>query len=329
MILREFASNQPYVLISVPLVVLGILMPSLWLPSIAIVQADFPVDSLFEVFYSSPKGAIIGAMLLITGGSFISNAVFNRHEFFNVPSYVPALMYAVIGGTMTLYQLSIPALVASIFVLLGLNKQMQIFRQTRVLSESFEAGFWYGMAAVCFPPFICLLAGAWIAILITRAFNWREHLLLLLSFSVPFIYWIVWKYWIDELNDLILFRKIVSYDGPELSFIKPWTDQLFLLTVAVAFVFAIPRYLFLKDRISNKAGSVKNIFFSIALSLIASFVMSYFLVSQWILLTTLVPVTFIVGYWFTNYRYSLVAPFVFYGLMLSCVLSVLFHYGVF
>ena len=327
MILREFASNQPYVLISVPLVVMGILMPSLWQTGLPVAQADFPIDSIFEFFYGSQKGAVIAAIILLIAGAFFSNAVFNRHEFFNVPSYVPALMYAFVGSTLSLYQLSIPALVASLFVLAGLNRQMQIFRQTRVLSECFESGFWYGMGAVCFPPFIFLFVGAWIALLITRAFNWREHLLLILSFSVPFIYWIVWKYWNDELNDLILFRKIITFDKPELFFIAAWPDRIFLLAIAVSFVFAIPRYLFLKDRISNKAGSVKNIFFSVALSLIASFVFGYFLISQWILLALLVPITFIAGYWFTNYRYSLFAPIVFYGLLVSGMISVFYHYS--
>lgn len=327
MILREFASNQPYVLISIPVVVAGILMPSIWQGGLYPVDADFPADALFAFFSRSPKGSVIVAMILLMAGSFLSNAVFNRHEFFNLPSFVPALLYATVGSTMSLYQLSIPALAAALFVLLGLNRQMQIFRQTRVLAECFEAGFWYGMAAVFFPPFIFLLAGGWIALVITRAFNWREHLLLILAFSVPFIYWIVWKYWNDELHDLVLFRKIVSYDGPELSFMSTWPAKIFLLSVAIAFVFAIPRYLFLKDRVSNKAGSVKNIFFTISLSIILSFVMGYFLVSQWVLLAVLIPVTFIAGYWFTNYRYSLIAPFVFYGLLISSVLSVIHFYG--
>jgi hypothetical protein len=58
-----------------------------------------------------------------------------------------------------------------------------------------------------------------------------------------------------------------------------------------------------------------------------SMVMGYFLVLKWLLLSMLLPLTFIIGYWFTNYRYSLAAPFVFYFLCVCSALVVLSYYG--
>lgn len=327
MILREYASNQPYVLISVPLLITGILMPSFWYSEIHLVNLAYPADSMLQVLYTSKIGTITAAMVLLLAGSFLSNAIFNRHEFFNIPSYVPALLYALVGSTLSVYQLSVPALLGALFLLLGVNRQLSIYRQTRVLTECFETGFWFGMASVIYPPFVCVIAASWISLLITRSFNWREHLLLLLAFCVPFVYWIVWKYWNNDLDNLVLLYRIASFDDPGSILSYAGYQQLLSLVLVVAFGFSLSGYVFMRDRSGNKSSSIKNSFFVLSLGLIASFLLIATFNNIWMFPTVLLPIVFICGYWFTNYRYSLPAPFVFYALVIVCILSVVSHYG--
>ncbi len=308
--------------------VLVLLMPSAWTVGLPIFNSNFPADDLFVWVYQNKVGTIALACALLISGAWLSNTIFNRHEFFNVPSYVLAIIYAGLGSAISLYQCSLPALIASLFILLGLNKQMQVFKQSKVLSEYFECGFWYGMAAIFFPPFVFLILGLWLTVLFMRSFKWREHILPIVAFSVPFIYWIVWKYWKDEMNDLVLFRSISSFDPIGLQMVVTWPQRIFFSLVAIAFVMALPRYLFLGDRASNKARGVKNIFSIMALSIVLAFVLGYLFFSKFILLALLIPLTFIIGYWFTNYRYSLAAPLMFYVLGTAMVLMALAHYGV-
>ncbi|MFM9985908.1 MAG: hypothetical protein ACKVOK_11790 [Flavobacteriales bacterium] len=328
MILRQFASNQPFVLGAAPAVVVAMLLPAAWTAGLPVYQAEFPADDLFGWIYQSKTATIAIAMILIIMGSLLSNSIFNKHEFYNVPSFVLSLVYAGIGSAMCLYQCSLPALLSALFILIGLDRQLRVFRQTRVLSEYFECGFWYGMAAMFFPPFLALAAGMWISILFTRAFSFRENILPLLAFSVPFLYWLVWKYWNNELNDLVLFRRIFSFDSESVIANLTWPEMTFFILAGVTFVMALPRYLFLADRSSNKARSVKTVFTIMAVSMILSFGLSYVLVQKMIVLTTLIPLTFIAGYWFTNYRYSLAAPLVFYLLAGAIVIMAMAHYGV-
>lgn len=326
MILRAFSSNQPYTLIAIPVTILLALMPSAWAGGLPLVQADFPADDLFFQIYRSKEMTVAVASALLIAGAFFCNAVFNKHEFYNIPVFVPALMYAMLGSVISVMQLSLPALLANIFVLAGLNRQLQVFRQTRVLAEYFECGFWYGMAAVFFPPYIMLAVGLWITTIITRAFSWREHVLPLLAFSVPFLYWVVWKYWNNELNDLILFRKVFSYDARLFFGQFNWTQTSFMIVALAAMGLGLPRYLFLADRASNKARSVKQVFIFMAVAMILAMILGYLLVLKWILLAMLLPLTFIAGYWFTNYRYSLIAPLVFYVLCVCSTLVILNFY---
>src|SRR6202008_4018704 len=94
--------------------------------------AGFPADDLFGGIYRSKVATIATACVLLIVGALLRNRIFNRHEFSNVPSFVLALVFAGIGSAMCLYQCSLPALLSSLFVLLGLNRQLQVFRQTRV-----------------------------------------------------------------------------------------------------------------------------------------------------------------------------------------------------
>lgn len=326
MILRSFASNQPYTLAVVPLTVGAALLPAIGLQGLPLINCGFPADDLLEWVYLSHNAVVWTTFALILGGAILANLVFNKHEFYNIPVYVPALLYGMFGTSLALIQLSIPALMANIFVLAGLNKHLRIFRQSRVLAEYFESGFWYGMAAVFFPPYLLLIAGLWITTLFMRTFHWREHLLPIISFCVPFIYWIVWKYWQNDLDDLVLFNKIFTYDASFFFNQFQKFNLLFLLIAGLTFIGALPRYTFLSDRASNKARSVKNIFLTMAISMILCMVAGYFLILKWILLAALLPLTFVIGHWFTNYRYSLIAPFVFYFICTCSTLVVLHFY---
>jgi hypothetical protein len=236
-------------------------------------------------------------------------------------------MYSLIATTMSLVQLSLPVLIANVFVLLGLNRHLKIFLQPRVLAEYFEAGFWYGMAAVFFPPFLLLAAGIWACTVITRAFHWREYVLPMMAFAVPFGYWISWLFFRDHLDQAILFRKVLSFDVYAYFSQWHWTTRAFVFLALAALVFALPRYLFLSDRSSNKSKGIRTVFMIMALSMAGAYFLAFALVLKWIVCALLLPVSFLLGYWFANYRVSLMAPFFFYGIAISSILCIIHVLG--
>ena len=319
MILRTYASNQPLSLVLLPLIAFAALLSVASAGLLVPYNADFPLDRLLWNWYGTPYALAFLSAFLILGAAYLSNVVFNRHEFFNVPVFVPALIYTLLATTLAVVQLSIPVLVANIFALLGLNSHLKIFHQPRVLAEYFECGFWYGLAAVCFPPYILLIAAVWVGTIVTRAFHWREYVLPLIAFGVPFAYWVSWLYFQDDMVGMVLFKKWISFDTQ--SFFGTWNRsiRLFALTTLLSLLFAIPRYLFLSERSSNKAKTIRTIFFIVALTLVGSYFIAFLLMWKWIVMALLLPVSFLLGYWFANYRVSLVAPFFFYLLLASSV----------
>jgi hypothetical protein len=323
MILRTYASNQPLSLVFIPITVVAVVFMAVLKGALIPVNVGFPADFMLKSVYNSPWSLGVLVAVLILAGSVMSNVVFNRHEFYNTPVFIPALMYAMMATTLSLIQLSVPLLFANVFALLGLNRHLKIFLQPRVLAEYFEAGFWYGMSAVFFPPFLILALGVWLCTIFTRAFQWREYVLPIMAFAVPFAYWVSWLFFRDDFDQLILFRKVLSFDAQAFFAQWHWTTKAFVFTALGSLIFALPRYLFLSDRSSNKSKGIRTIFMIMALMMVLAYFVAYALLFKWLIGTLLLPVAFLLGYWFANYRVSLVAPFFFYGLAVCSILSLL------
>jgi hypothetical protein len=171
MILRSFASNQPFVLLSLPIVVGAMVMPAAFAQPVAWMELPLPLEPTLGQWLAPIWIRAIVVTIAVLFGAWLANTVFNRSEFFNTPTYVIAFIYAFLGGVWSLHQCSPSVLIAGVLVLLGLDRQLRIFKQSRVLHLCFETGFWFGLAALFFPPFLTLLIGAWIALVFNRAFN--------------------------------------------------------------------------------------------------------------------------------------------------------------
>jgi hypothetical protein len=329
MILRQYSSNQPYLLASLPLVAGAMLLPQLSGAVEMPIKSGFPLDGALSVLYLSKYFLVFVTWLLVTAGAALSNFTFNRNEFHTAPTFLPGLIYAVVASSLSLVQLSVPALAANLAVLVGVNVLLPVYRQPRALAEYFSAGFWFGLAALAFPPYFSLIAALTVSIIITRAFNWREHLLSILGFGSPFLYWVCWKFWWNDMGNLILFHSTVTYDDVPLIGAEVWVQRVFLSLIVITFILALTRYLFVSDRVNNKVRIMKMVFFVVALALLSSHAVSVQLCTQWLVAPIVIPVTFLGGYWYTNYRYSLIAPFMFYALVVCALLVTFNHYHFF
>jgi hypothetical protein len=130
--------------------------------------------------------------------------------------------------------------------------------------------------------------------------------------------------WTDRFDDLILFKKTLSFNTPE--GMPDWTNNYigsFAIVTGSSFLLALRSFIFLSDRSSNQARNVKRIFLLIALFALASTGFSFVYVGQLYPEVIILPATFVIGNWFTNYRYSLLAPIMFYVLLTTAALLII------
>jgi hypothetical protein len=327
MVLRSFASNQPFVLIALPLIVGAVAVPAAFAAPMVSMDLPLPMEAGLNYWFAAAWLRTLVASVLVLLGAFLANAVFNRSEFFGTPTFVIALLYAFLGGVWTLHQCSLSVLMANVLVLLGLERQLKIFKQTRVLHLCFETGFWFGLAGLLYPPFLTLIVGAWIALIFNRAFSLREHLLLFIAGTMPFLYWFVYLFCIGKTSDFVLFRIAASFNAPHWTDTWAWPGINLAIVVAVAVVIGIPRYLAPADRAGNRTKMVKSTFLIMAIAQCATLMIGFLAYRVWMLPSMLVACAILLGYWFANYRYSLLAPFVFYTLLILGLISACQHYG--
>ncbi|MEZ4798750.1 MAG: hypothetical protein R2809_03010 [Flavobacteriales bacterium] len=329
MILKQFSSRQPLLLILVPVIVLGILIPLEFKGFLQYSTPDFPATKLLFLIHSIPWLSVSLTAIFIVSGALLGNIVFNRHEFNTAPSFVPALIYALTATVFSLTTVKLLLLFACIPIILGINRILDVFRHNKALAPYFNAGFWFGLAVLIYPPFLPILIGLWVCIASTRVFSWREFLLPLFAFASPFIYWWAFLYWNDQLDQLVLYKKIITFNptlGPDWS--NGWT-RAFDIVIGIIFVFSLRGFIFISDRSSNKARGVKRNFAILALTIISSVGLSIYFANEWAAEVILVPFMVIAGNWFTNYRMSLIAPFAFYALLITSALLVLHAYHIF
>ncbi len=327
MLLRQFSSRQPFLVIIGPVLSMFVLFPAYYFGLLHFSSTSFPLDQWLKGWEHIPWLLVTVASGLIFLGSLVINLIFNRHEFNLAPSYVPSFLYAILSTSLAMVEVSIPNLLANLFVIVGLNKQFEVWRQNRAIAEYFVASFCYGLAALAFPPFIWLSPGMALAVMNTRSFHWREHFLSIVAFVTPFVYWWSYLFFIDRLDTLILFRTVFSFNAPEG---PDWNNNYILffgIMIGLTFLFALRSFIFLSDRSSNRARSVKRIFLIMSIAMIGSGVFSYFILHEVTPGVILLPLGIVAGNWFTNYRYSLIAPFMFYGLILSCIALLLHIFG--
>ncbi len=323
MILRLFSSNQPLLLIAIPVVVAAGLSPALAGSFPVIYHTGYPGESWLYSLEQNPFIHWLSAIILISSGALTANKVFNRHEFHSSAVYVPGLIYALLGVLFCLHGISLSALLANVFVLGGIDQVLRIYRQHRALSEYFKAGIMMGLAALLFPPLLVLAAASWIAILYTRSFVWREYVVTLLAFSVPFIWWLGLRYIVGaEGPPILLFRTILINWYTEIGEMG-WWEKIALLLSVVSFLFGLPRFISPRSRLTNRARNIFTVFLLFGGSIVLAFMLHVIFTGEWNMIPLLVPFTFVLGLWYTNYRYSLMAPFVFYAWLLALILRII------
>jgi hypothetical protein len=99
---------------------------------------------------------------------------------------VIALIYAFLGGVWSLHQCSPSVLIANILVLIGLERQLRIFKANPGIAFVFRNGILVRSCSVVFSALFDANCWSLVALVFNRSFSLREHLLLHIAAAIPF-----------------------------------------------------------------------------------------------------------------------------------------------
>lgn len=203
--IKLFESNQPFVLILIPIMVLCHFTLDVFFPSFELLasgqenlwQLDF---NLLSTLYSR-----VGAFILISLNAILVNRVFNTHEFYERNTFLPSLIYLLL---VFLFPLSLRLqedLIAHTFFILCLSKLFDIKQNDDARKSTFLSGLFLGCAVTFLPIYIYFLIFIWMGTLSIRPFVLREFLLPLFGVILP-LGWVLFL-------DINFYMSFITFDS--------------------------------------------------------------------------------------------------------------------
>jgi len=245
MLVRFFRSQQPFLLIILPVLSVLLWVPAFLHPVALPIKHEMPFYDLIAMPLSAyPLAATILAFFLIVLQAFLFNYTIDKYEITGKSSYLPALLYVLFTSfSPSLLHLH-PVLFANIFIILALNRVLGTYRSTSALSACFDAGFLIGIASLFYFPAIIILFFVMVGIFILRPFSLREFTIIFLGFLLPYLYINTWYFvfgggleylWIDKVW-FPLINRDTTFNG---IIAQPYSELI--LFVAIAIVLSIGR----------------------------------------------------------------------------------------
>jgi len=195
MILRLYKSIQPFVLFLI--LFTGILY---WLKAIlSPEQVSFAFDTYTMPFYTPFSDFFHKWQLLsvITGFAMtlliaILMVRLNTTYFFiEQRSNLPALFFILCTGIFVPLQRLSPVLPAMVFLLIAIDRMFKTYKYSGTSFRYFDAGILIGLGCLFYIHLMFYLPVLWIGLIILRSFNWREWIVTIIGFLIPFIFTLV------------------------------------------------------------------------------------------------------------------------------------------
>ena len=204
MIIRLFKDSHPASYVIVPVFILAFLAVSWQGPGDYVVQNPMPLyDLVLGLVLSLPEwitGLIVYIILL--SQVFHLNSLIGKHEVFYKNSFLPALFFMMFLVMIPQFMTFHPVLIINSILLFILDKLFKIYKNPSPLTMAFDACFLIGLATLIYLPAISFFLLFVFSILILKTFSWRDWMVGLTGFLLPFFFAFVYYFWVDGLDEM-------------------------------------------------------------------------------------------------------------------------------
>jgi len=199
--IRFFKTNQPAAYIAVTLTGVALWSFSLLKPIPLDLPAGMPLyDLLLFPFANFKSLFIIFAFIMVLFQAFYLESIINSNDLRVKNSHLPSLFYLIIASSMPSFLTLNPVMLANLPLLFTVHLLFSSYRKDEAFSDVFDAGFLVAIASLIYFPAIVFLPMIWIALILLRPFIWREWVISLLGFLVPYIFALSYFFWFDRLG---------------------------------------------------------------------------------------------------------------------------------
>ena len=265
-------------------------------------------------------------LITILFGAFMINYLTIEQEMSSKTNYLPAFLYILFSFSATTKYTVEPILSANLFVLTALHYLMNSYRKDQALNDFFKAGLFFGIASFFCIHYIIIFPISFIALIILRAFNWREWVVLLIGIITPLYLYICINY-LTTNNPFIVFLMIREATSNMHSPVFSEYYFVFILISILSLTFAIIHYL--NKGFGGKVKTQKAKYIIIWMLFFCLFILFFEQMSDMILLPCIIPLSIILGDYFASLKQLKIANTLMFLLMCGFSIIYLHSLGIF
>lgn len=208
--IRFYKSPQPVTLFSIPLIIL-ILWAQAFPSMVPVVSPSSMLLWKMIAGWFSGWPNWLNFLLMVSLVSFTAvylNLVCNKHEVLYKASYLPAFVFALFISCRPEFLVFHPIHLVNLILIRVFDKSFSLFKTDSSISSIFDSCFLASLAALIYFPAIVILPVMIISISILRSMNFREWIIMLIGFILPFFFVSVWlfmkksaqEFWADYID---------------------------------------------------------------------------------------------------------------------------------
>ena len=217
----------------------------------------------------------VTVMVLVISQALHFNWILNKHEVLYKASWMPALAYLLISTILPPFFWFHPLIFANSILLFALDKLFYLYKNEHPLSYEFDSSFLLALAALFYFPLIVFILFYFVSILLLRPFSWRDWIVGVLGFALPFFFAFVYYFW---NNMLLSFYERVFISGIKKQidiqnvFLHGYTFTLLLVAIISALSINRLRVNFYKNVSKTRLNQQVTFFYMVcaALSILVS-----------------------------------------------------------
>ena len=298
MLLKAFKSNQPYSILLLPLITIGLWLNSflqpLAYPFFKGEESMILYQPIHLLLGNSPIVSTITALVFIILLAFLVLKLNQQYAFIRVRTFLPSYLFVLITSGLHELHVMHPVYPAALFLILAIDRIFNTYDKERIHSNAFDSGIFLAIGSLFYLNLIFFFPILWIGFIILKPnVNWREYVLTTIGFILPWLAALAFYLatgrrdeLVQTLESNITFHQIFLRDNLP---IQIYGGFLILLTLAASF--------FLLSQFDGKKISsrryFKTFFWIFLISVIL--IIANPAVSQEIIILMAIPLTYLIS----------------------------------
>lgn len=174
---------------------------------------------------------VSGFLVLIN--AYLLNFFFNSNDFYEKNSYIISLLYVILLSYFRSFYFLDGLLISHTFLILALIQLFQLDYSQDGKKNTFNAGFFVGIAATFHPSLVLALPFVWFMITRIRPFVFRETFLCTLGLVVPLLYAFSFNFIYKNVINFNFIEATVNYESKEIIFLSALGLFVFLVLTSM------------------------------------------------------------------------------------------------